>query len=79
MRISTIISVTVFALLTFTLPALADACSDGARAMVNGDANATLLSVKSVKGSNGKVTCEARIKITSSGSAPRVVVKKFKP
>lgn len=79
MKLKVIISLTVFALLTLVSPAHADACSDGARAMVSGDSNATLLSVKSVKGGNGKVTCEARIKITSSGSAPRVVVKKFKP
>ncbi len=79
MKITTGIITAFFGLFLFTAPALADACSDAARAMVDGDPNATLLSVKSKKGSNGKVTCEARIKIAAEGSAPRVVVKKFKP
>lgn len=74
-----LIIVTVFGLFLLSAPALADACSDAARAMVDGDPKATLLSVKSKTGSNGKVTCEARIKIAAEGSAPRVVVKKFKP
>jgi len=59
--------------------AFADACSNAARAMINGDPNSTLLSVKSVKAGNGKTTCEARIKVTSDNKPPRIVVKKFKP
>ena len=79
MKIINRIIATVFGLFLLSAPALADACSDGARAMVDGDPKATLLSVKSKKGSNGKVICEARIKIVTEGSAPRVVVKKFEP
>lgn len=79
MKIVPLIPAALFLMFMYTIPAHADACSDRARAMVAGDSNATLLSVKSVKGSDGKVTCEARVKMSSSGSAPRVVVKKFKP
>lgn len=70
---------TVFALSLFSTPALADACSNGARSMISGNPNATLLSVKSKQGGNGKVTCEARIKISADGKPPRIVVKKFNP
>lgn len=68
-----------FAAGLFAVPAFADACSNGARALVAGNANATLLSVKSKKGGNGQITCEARIKISSGSTPPRIIVKKFRP
>lgn len=79
MKLLKLIIVTVFTAALFTSPALADACSSGARAIVDGNPKATLLSVKSKQGSNGKVVCEARIKISSGSTPPRIIVKKFKP
>jgi len=79
MKICLSILAIVFALPYLSSPAYADACSNGARALVDGKPNSTLLSVKSKQGSNGKVTCEARIKISSGSQPPRIVVKKFKP
>lgn len=69
----------ILALPLLTTSAYADACSNAARDMANNDPNATLLSVKSKQGSNGKVTCEARIKVSSGSQPPRIVVKKFNP
>lgn len=79
MKLKAFLSGLIFGMFLLATPALADACSDRARAIVKGEANATLLSVKFVQESNGTVTCEARIKISSPGSAPRIVVRKFRP
>lgn len=79
MKLIVFILAIIFALPLLTTSAHADACSNAARAMANSDAKATLLSVKSIQGSNGKVTCEARIKISSGSQPPRIVVKKFNP
>ena len=79
MKIYLSIIAMLFVLPLVASPAYADACNSGARALVDGKPNSTLLSVKSKQGSNGKVTCEARIKISSGSQPPRIVVKKFKP
>ena len=79
MKLIALILAMAFMLPLSTTSAYADACSNAARAMANNDPNATLLSVKSKQDSNGKVTCEARIKISSGSQPPRVVVKKFNP
>ena len=73
------IIIAICAALFFSTNAFADACSSKARAMVSGDASATLLSVKSKKTGNGKVVCEARIKVSSGSTPPRIVIKKFNP
>ena len=79
MKLLAIIFAMIFALPLLTTSAYADACSNAARAMANSDPKATLLSVKSKKNGNGKVTCEARMKISSGSQPPRIVVKRFKP
>lgn len=79
MRLLAFILAIVFALPLLTTSAYADACGSAARAMANSDPKATLLSVKSKKNGNGKVTCEARMKISSGSQPPRIVVKRFKP
>ncbi len=79
MKLLISIPLAIFSVVLLSTSAHADACSNAARGMVNSDPKATLLSVKSVKNGSGKVTCEARIKISSGSQPPRIVVKKFKP
>lgn len=61
-------------------PVYAADCSAGARKLVKGKPEQTILSVRSEQVSGGKPVCIARIKIASKdGTPPRVVERRFKP
>lgn len=64
----------------FPAPAEANGCNAGARQLVAGKPDHTLLSVQAVTSGNGRVVCIARIRIESSGGQPpRIVERQFNP
>ncbi|MEM7214833.1 MAG: hypothetical protein AAF423_04755 [Pseudomonadota bacterium] len=80
MKLKFLVALILASMFFTTGPALADACSNRARALVASTPGAMLLAVKSATNANGQTVCVARIKLPArNGNPARVVTRRFRP